>query len=248
MAQSVGIQSRRGQAELATAKPMIWPDGSGVVISAAPAIALEDKAMGWRDINMNRRKPQKRFAVVPNEEGLDVRVAVLRKAAQRAVASAVSQSDGNGEALRQPAVMAFAAGYLAGFARHQGLQHGVDAEHDMPQLIAMLGHEAPAGLQPALAALAFSPRSADFARARLAAADHHADAGYLTGQFESLCGSRKLLGLAAEVWGKPDAAPRYLTACDTAADRMQTHEPTASLRFDQAERTVISAAFSPSAE
>ena len=34
----------------------------------------------------------------------------------------------------------------------------------------------------------------------------------------------------------------YLTACDQAADRVQTHHPTAVLRFDTAERAVLRAA------
>ena len=204
--------------------------------------------MGWRDINMNRRKPRQSFAVVPVEGDLDERAAVLRKAARSAVAAAVSQGAGHGETLRQPDLLPFAAGYLAGFARHQALKHGVDAEEDMAGLVAMLHAAAPAGLQPAVAGLAFSPRTTLSGRARLGAAGSLADAGYLTGHLESLCGSGKLLEIADAVWGKPDAAARYLLACDTAADRMQTHQPTASLRFDQAERAMIGTAFSPSAE
>jgi hypothetical protein len=204
--------------------------------------------MGWRDINMNRRKPRQSVAVVPNEEGLDARAAVQRKSAKNAITSAAGQNPGYGEALRQPEFLAFAAGYLAGFARHQGLRHGVDAEQDMSSLLALLATEAPDGLDAALSALEFTARTVSSARARLGVADHHADAGYLTGHLESLCGCRKLLGLAAEVWGRTDAVQRYLTACDIAADRMQTHLPTASLRFDQAERAVLRAAFSPLAE
>lgn len=204
--------------------------------------------MGWRDINLNRRKPRQSFAVVPRDGGLDERAAVLRKAARDALASLNAQSALRGERRGPQQLLVFTAGYLAGFARRQGLRHGVDAEQDMAALLAMLAAEAPDVLQPALAALAFSARTVRSARAQLAAENHLADAGYLTGQIESLCGSRKLLRLAGEVWGQPDAVTRYLLACDTAADRMQTHEPTASLRFDQDERAVISAAFSPSAE
>ena len=204
--------------------------------------------MGWRDINMNRRKLRHSVAVVPTEVGLDERAAVLRKAARSAVASLAGQLPGEGATRLSPALLTFAAGYAAGFARHQGLRHGIDAEHGMTQLLAMLAAEAPAALQAALSALAFSTRTGAPARAQLEAAGAMADAGYLAGHLDARCGSRKLLGRAVEAWRQPDAAERYLTACDTAADRMQTHEPTASLRFDQAERAVIAAAFSPSAE
>ena len=43
--------------------------------------------MGWRDINMNRRKPPVRLAVIPVEEGQDAREAVLRKASLIALAA-----------------------------------------------------------------------------------------------------------------------------------------------------------------
>jgi hypothetical protein len=218
-----------------------------VVVSAAPQIALEAIAMGWRDINMNRRKPRPSFAVVPLEGDGDARSAVLRKAARAAVSSCASQWPARDTMAGAPQGLAFAAGYIAGFARHQGLKHGVDAEQHMAGFASILLAEAPEDLRAALAALAFSPRAILSARAMLAAADGAADAGYLTGHLESLCGSRRLLGLAAEIWSEPGAAGLYLTACDTAADRMQTHLPTASLRFDEAERAVISAAFSPSA-
>ncbi len=196
---------------------------------------------------MNRRKPRQSFAVVPLEGDGDARSAVLRKAARAAVASCVSQWAWKDAMARAPLGLAFAAGYVAGFARHQGLRHGVDAEKDMAALAGILLAEAPEELRAALAALVFSPRAIASARAALAAAGGTADAGYLSGHLESLCGSRRLLGLAAEIWGEPGAANLYLTASDTAADRMQTHLPTASLRFDEAERAVISAAFSPSA-
>ena len=203
--------------------------------------------MGWRDINMNRRKPQLRFAVVPNEEGLDPQHAVLRKAVKDA-ATAAAQCGGPEGLPTQPALLAFAAGYIAGFARHQALRHGVDAEQDMRPLLATLAAAAPEGLKPGVRSLAFARRTVATARAGLAASGGIADAGYLTGLLESLCASRKLLGLADQLWGPPDAAELYLNACDTAADRMQTHLPTSSLRFDQAERAVIRSAFTLSAE
>ena len=59
-----------------------------------------------------------------------------------------------------------------------------------------------------------------------------ADAGYLVGHLESLCGTRRLLDTRGSV-------EAYLTACDHAADRLQTHHPTAVLRFDPAERAIV---------
>ena len=43
--------------------------------------------MGWRDINMNRRKPRIDVAVVPMAAGEDREAAVLRKAVAAALAS-----------------------------------------------------------------------------------------------------------------------------------------------------------------
>jgi hypothetical protein len=68
--------------------------------------------MGWRDINMSRRKPPMRLAVIPMEEGQDASDAVLRKAARTAL-HALAQAP-----VIDPDLQAFAAGYLAGFARH----------------------------------------------------------------------------------------------------------------------------------
>ena len=67
---------------------------------------------------MNRRKPQLRVAVIPVEEGEELAQAVLRKAAAAAV-SALSQC-----AALEGSLSAFAAGYLAGFARQLALKHG----------------------------------------------------------------------------------------------------------------------------
>ena len=46
----------------------------------------------------------------------------------------------------------------------------------------------------------------------------------------------------AAVLHSDGGAARYLTACDHAADRMQTHHPTAVLRLDPAERAIVEAA------
>jgi hypothetical protein len=72
-------------------------------------------------------------------------------------------------------------------------------------------------------------------RAALAAADSLADAGYLVGHLESLCGTKRLLATGGDV-------EAYLTLCDHAADRLQTHHPTDVLRLDPAERAVVRAA------
>lgn len=183
--------------------------------------------MGWRDINLNRRKPRIDVAVVPMAEGEDRDAAVLRKAVGAALAALAEQGAG---------ASAFAAGYLAGFARHQALKHGLDAEADGGvALLAQLAAQAPDALKPAIAALRLAPRAVASPRARLGACDVPGDAGYLVGQLEALCGTRKLLSTGGDV-------AAYLTRCDHAADRLQTHQPTAVLRLDAAERAVVAQA------
>jgi len=182
--------------------------------------------MGWREINMNRRKPRLDVAVVPMAEGEDREAAVLRKAASAALSSVAEQ--GAAHAL-------FTAGYLVGFARHQALKHGVDAEEDDGMaLLAELAAQAPEYV--AVRGLQLSPRLVASSRTTLGAADALADAGYLVGHLESLCGTKKLLATGGDV-------ETYLTLCDQAADRLQTHHPTAVLRLDPAERAVVAAAF-----
>ena len=198
--------------------------------------------MGWRDINMSRRKPPMRLAVIPVEEGEDAQAAVLRKAARKALAT----SDG------LPAIVAglmpFAVGYLTGFARHQALKHGVDAEKDeglMQALLGALTAEAPPSLGQAVEHLRFSPRpgAQQSSRAALRAEQGLADAGYLAGHLASLCGSETLLRLSLAQLSKGDIEA-FLTACDFAADRMQTHQPTMALRFDVQERAILREALS----
>ncbi|WP_421694218.1 hypothetical protein [Aestuariivirga sp.] len=182
---------------------------------------------------MNRRKPRVQVAVVPREEGQDHAGAVLRKAARTALSTLDAQWKGGGDS----AYLSFIAGYLAGLARHQALKHGVDAE-DTPleELLQELRDLSPKLLHAALSELRFSPRHGSApARAKLAAQDAFADAGYLVGHLESLCGTQRLLPASSD-------AAAYLTRCDTAADRMQTHHPTASLRFDAGEREIVSKA------
>lgn len=179
--------------------------------------------MGWRDINMNRRKPRIDVAVVPMGEGEERAAAVLRKAVTAALASVGEQGAANN---------AFTAGYVAGFARHQSLKHGEDAEADGGvALLAALTAQAPDVVQ----ALQLVPRKVPSSRATLAAADPLADAGYLVGHLESLCGTKRLLATGGDV-------EAYLTLCDHAADRLQTHHPTDVLRLDPAERAVVRAA------
>lgn len=183
--------------------------------------------MGWRDINMNRRKPRIDVAVVPMAAGEDRAAAVLRKAVAAALASVTEQGAWD---------MRFTAGYIAGFARHQALKHGLDAEADGgAALLAAMAAQAPADLAEAVRGLRLEPRPVPSVRARLGAVDAVADAGYLVGQLEALCGTRRLLR-------KPTGLTAYLTACDHAADRMQTHHPTAVLRFEPAERAIVETA------
>jgi len=195
--------------------------------------------MGWRDINMSRRKPPMRFAVITVEEGQDERQAVLRKAC-RAALSMLNQAPAIG-----PALAPFIAGYLAGFARHQALKHGIDAETvddaaPMRSLLAELAGQAPPPLSEEVARLRFSSRSEGprSPRAGLRVEQGLADAGYLVGHLESLCGTEKLLGAALPLLARGDTEA-LLTACDIAADPLQTRQPTMSLRFDRQEREIL---------
>ncbi len=173
---------------------------------------------------MNRRRPRLDVAVVPMAAGEDRGAAVLRKVVADALASVAEQGGAHA---------AFTAGYAAGYARHRALKHGLDAEADGgAALRGELAAQAPAKLQDAVRALQFAPRAMPSSRAALAAADETADAGYLVGHLESLCGTRRLLRAGGDV-------AAYLTRCDHAADRMQTHHPTAVLRFDPAERAIV---------
>lgn len=196
--------------------------------------------MGWKDINMNRRKPQLRLAVVPVREGEDIAGAVLRKAAAAAIPALHAQLPDAEEC--PPRIAPFAAGYLAGFARQLALKHDHDAEATHPPLHALLEElrrAAPAPLSGPLGGLSFRPRGTASPRARLGPDNAWADAGYLTGHLEALCGTQRLI--AAALAG-PDAEA-FLTACDVAADPMQTRQPLMSLRFDAGERAVIRMGF-----
>ena len=189
--------------------------------------------MGWRDINMSRKKPPMRVAAVPRLEGEDHASAVVRKAAGAALAAMAAQ--------RVSAPEAFAAGYLVGYARHQALKHGLDPEQGAEPLKALRAEFT--ALAPSVSSLRFAPRAAARMRTGFAATPPLADAGYLVGHLESLCGTSRLLGLAPPAGCGPERIAAYLTQCDHAADRLQTHQPTASLRFDSRERAVLRAAF-----
>jgi len=200
--------------------------------------------MGWRDINMSRRKPQLRLAAVPVEEGQDLSGAVLAKACGAAVSALAQVPE------VAPELVPFVAGYLAGFARHQALKHGVDAEQGyatpLLALLQALRRQTPQVLADEIARMCFLPRASlgKAPRTCLRAEAVLADAGYLVGHLESLCGSQRLLRAAAGRGACVNDVEAFLTACDTAADRMQTHQPTMSLRFDAAERAVLREAFS----
>ena len=196
--------------------------------------------MGWRDINMSRRNPQPRRAFVPVEPGEDLDAAVLRKAASQAVSCLSGQGiDTSPEALRP-----FLAGYLLGHARQVALKLGVDCEEAINDLVAEMDGSIPPDLRPGLAAIRFAPRPAGSVapRAKLRADEAVADAGYLVGHLESLCGTRKLARLAGERLTQT-GVETYLTDCDVAADPLQTREPTKSLRLTIDERAVIRRAF-----
>ena len=173
---------------------------------------------------MNRRKPRRDVAVVPVRDGEDREAAVLRKAVAAGFAAVAEQGKADAR---------FTAGYAAGFARHQALKHGLDAEADGGAgLLATLAAVAPETLREAVRGLTLSARATPSPRAGLAAADPVADAGYLVGHLESLCSTRRLLVRQGSV-------ADYLTRCDHAADRMQTHYPAAVLRLDSVERAIV---------
>ncbi|WP_373505753.1 hypothetical protein [Aestuariivirga sp.] len=200
---------------------------------------------------MNRRKPPLRLAVVPLVPGADKRTAVLRKAAGMAVDALTDQVDG----MLPDGFAPFVAGYALGFARHVAMKHDVDCEggdgpHTMDELAAEIAPLLSSGIGIAMRGISFSRRevSGDAQRARLrlgaAGAEGLADAGYLVGHLEALCGSRMLVRKAIGRMQKDDEGARaFVTDCDFAADKMQSHLPTTSLRFTAAERTVILEAF-----
>ncbi len=198
--------------------------------------------MGWRDINMNRRKPKLQLAFISQEPGLSRTAAIIRKAAAEAVAAFGEQSGGN----TVPAHRAFAVGYLFGYAKQAAARLGLDCEtpdgqHLLQEIAAHLASLVPPALEVALRDTDLAPRHGAGAafrsrwRPEAAEAPAEADAGYLVGQLEAVCGTR-LLFRALESAATPDA---YFTLCDRAADRLQTHQPTLSIRLTIPERSVV---------
>jgi hypothetical protein len=191
--------------------------------------------MGWKDINMMRRRPLPVYAVTPAEPGLDPRRAALRKSAALAQAALDQQlaEAAPGDEV-QSALRPFISGYLAGFARQSASKLGIDSTAESDGDLA----EEFATLTP--------PGVADAMRVQNdAGAFPLQAAGHLVGGLEARCGSRKLVRRAIErlVETGPGAANRFLTDCDIAADPMQTRAPTMPLRFNAEERAIVLEAF-----
>lgn len=206
--------------------------------------------MGWRDINMNRRKPPLQLAAIPMAPGEDRTAAVLRHVVSRACEVLLAQREhlSADEQRFHP----FIAGYLMGYARQLALAHGVECEAGggtsiLKALATEIDRQIGGKVMLNVSDLRFVPREAVEAgmRTALCATPMIADAGYLAGHLEALCGSRKLVSRAIlrAMHGQPDAGQAYLTDCDIAADPMQTRAPTLSLRFTERERDVVRAAF-----
>lgn len=192
--------------------------------------------MGWREINMNRRKPQMRLAVVPVAEGESRDQAIIRKVAREAEEALALQS----EARHTPAMAALLGGFALGFARQRALKLGLDCEASEDVLARL------ATAIPSAAGLAFNERQPLPAgvRSRLASISAFgacADAGYLMGHLEAICGTRKLAGLVLRRIAEDPAtaAQRIITDCDIAADPLQSHQPTLSTRFTPPERAIV---------
>jgi hypothetical protein len=184
--------------------------------------------MGWRDINMNRRKPPLRLAAIAMAPGEDRRAAVLRKSASQALETLSPQLPLDSDETAKRQFSPFIGGYVLGYARQVALKHGISLDDGVDELAAALERQiAPmAGLQ--LISNGTDPRW---------------DAGLLVGRLEALCATRHLVSEAILCWKRADAASAFLTACDNAADPMQSRAPTQSLRFTREERGVIVAGF-----
>ena len=126
-----------------------------------------------------------------------------------------------------------------------------DGSATMQVLAAEIGRQLPQDWGLDIAGLSFMARTsrerAPRRRLRIAAAGGHSqsDAGYLVGHLEAVCECRALIRKAvARLQGRAtDAGLAYLTDCDVAADPMQTHAPTMSLRFTAEERDAVRTAF-----
>ena len=166
--------------------------------------------MGWKDIFAKRRLSAERLVAAR------VTVADPAQAAQRAAAAAIESVESQvPESVLgiggRTAVGALAAGYLRGFTAAKG---GLDVQASHEVL-----HKAQAGFQPMTSALF--------------------ETGALIGRHEAQCGTRRLLGLAASCLAGEASPEQVLTACDNAADRLQTHNPTQNFRFTAEERQAV---------
>lgn len=201
------------------------------------AIRGSECAMGWREINMNRRKPPLRLAAIAMAPGEDRRAAVLRKAASVALETLRAQLPLELDEEAKQRLSPFLGGYLLGNARQVALKHGIARDDDAMRDLA-------AELERQIVALSGMGISGFPAAGKTA--DARCDAGRLVGRLEALCGTRHLVGEAFLCWrqGAPvDAGRAFLTSCDNAADPMQSRAPTQSLRFSKEERAVILAGF-----
>ena len=202
------------------------------------AIRGSECAMGWREINMNRRKPPLRLAAIAMAPGEDRRAAVLRKAAFMALETLRTQLPLELDEEAKQRLSPFLGGYLLGYARQVALKHGIARDDDAMRDLA-------AELELQIVALSGMGISGFPAAGKTA--DARCDAGRLVGRLEALCGTRHLVGEAFLCWHQEqkiaDAASVFLTSCDNAADPMQSRAPTQSLRFSKEERAVILAGF-----
>lgn len=64
-------------------------------------------------------------------------------------------------------------------------------------------------------------------------------AGVLLGRHEAQCKTDHLLGLALDCIAGSGGADMLITACDTAADRLQSHEPLRNFRFSAEQRNLL---------
>lgn len=111
-----------------------------------------------------------------------------------------------------PGLGGLAAGYLAGYVAAKG--GGKDpAVADIPP------GALPSGLVP------------DFENASAS--------GRLIGRHEAQCGTRRLFAAAASCLAGDIGFDKLLTACDNAADRLQTHNPAHNFRFTAEERALL---------
>lgn len=192
------------------------------------AIRGSEGVMGWREINMNRRKPPLRLAVIAMAPGEDRRAAVLRKAASQALEALQAQLP---LALDDDATQRFSpflGGYLMGYARQAALKHDIVCDDAASEFAAEF--ERQTDPMPGLQLIGNG-------------VDARYGAGILVGRLEALCATRHLVGEAVRCWKNAEAALAFLTACDNAAAPMQSRAPTQSLRFTRQERAVIAAGF-----